>query len=289
MNHVNLSALAAVTLLFGACDSAEPERSSAATTSAVVSTPPSTRVAAWQRQPSIELEPAPEREPAPPPRAEIRPTAVSRRDLPHLLSREPGASHEQYRARTVTFRLFGIQAGDEVPFATLADTSTWATRNIRPGDRLARNLQVVEIGDDAVTIRGAGGLQKLRVGEDVALRLIHHIVDEAAVYRGKHRFDADLEAMRLVRDRYGLGADTSYASKLDHDGVELANVRSDGLLSKLDLRDGDLISRVNDRPVTEENVSQLLETLTTKGTHSLLVVRAHNVLPLKVRVAESEK
>lgn len=283
MNPVNLTALAAVTLLLCACNSTEPERTSANSTDPVVSSTPSADASAWQRLPALQ------REPSPPPGAETPPTAVSRGDLPHLLSREPGASIEQYRARTVTYRLFGVQAGDEVPFATLADTSTWATRNIRPGDRLARNLQVVDIGDDTVTLRGAGGIQKLHVGEDVALRVIHHIVDEAAVYRGKHRFDADVEAMRLVRDRYGLGADAAYASKLDHDGVELTNVRPDGLLAKLDLRDGDLISRVNDGPVTEENVSQLLETLTTVGSHSILVVRAHNVLPLKVRVAESEK
>lgn len=283
MNPVNLSALAAATLLLSACDNGAPTagaRSETAGPSLQVAAPPSTP--AMTQTPDARAPTAGER--LEHPRAERTGVPLTPTEVEQLIVKEPDASADQYRARTATLRLYGIQSGDEVPYATVADTTTWATRDLRVGDRLARNLRVVDIGDETITLRGAGGTQRLRIGEDVSVRLVHHIVDEAAVYRGKHRFDADLDAMRLVRDRYGVGAEATYASMLEQDGVALSNVDPEGLVSKLGLKDGDLVARINGEQVTEANFSRIAETLTTPGTQSIAIVQAHNVLELKVEV-----
>lgn len=209
---------------------------------------------------------------------------VTQTEMTQLLVLEPESVAEDYRGASVTFRLFGTQAGDETPFATLADTRSWQTRDVRPGDLIGRNLRVTAIGESFIELGGRGPSRRVEVGRDVTVRVVRHRVDEAVRYQGRHRFEADASSMQLTRARYGLGATGAFSSHVGHDGVELSEVDPSGLLGKLGLQKGDLIATREGAQVTEANFAELEEALTQPGTVSLTVVRGHSVMSYSVEV-----
>ena len=114
-------------------------------------------------------------------------TRVSESELSGLLAPEPGAAAAAYEARTARYRLFGVQLSPlrSESFATLADTSTWETRNLHLGELLGRNLRVTAITSEGLQLTGPKGSQLLPVGREVSLRVIRHHFDTAALHEGR--------------------------------------------------------------------------------------------------------
>ena len=192
-----------------------------------------------------------------------------------LAAREPGSSPEDYTARTVTLRVFGVQnVGTADAFATVADAGTWATRDYRVGDALGRNLVVRAVEGDALVLAEGGREVRLGVGRDVPLRLVEHAFDGAVSSRGGHDYEVDAGVLSRVRARYGAGA-TGEIVVLDRPAVKLQAVEPRGVFARLGLEEGDLLWSFDGEPVRPENLDRIASALATEGTgpHALDVLR----------------
>jgi hypothetical protein len=192
---------------------------------------------------------------------------VSEAELTSLLAPEPGTEVEEYQATYVRYRLFGVQLS-QVPsesFATLADTATWETRNVRVSELLGRNLRVRAIRPDGLELEGAAGVRLLPVGKDVQVRLIRHRFDAAAVHQGRHWWSVDGQALARLRERYGLGAQAEQMHVFSEPALKLSHVQPGGVLSRLGLREGELLFTLDGRPLTPSGLGTLADRLSQPG------------------------
>ena len=192
---------------------------------------------------------------------------VSEAELSSLLAPEPRAAAAEYEAVPVRYRLFGVQLS-EVPgesFATLADTATWETRNLRVGELLGRNLRVRAIRPEGLELEGSGAGRVLPVGKEATVRLIRHRFDTAAVHQGRHQWKVDSEALARIRDRYGLGARAEPVSQLSEPALRLSHVQPGGVLPRLGLREGDLLFTLDGQPLGPGALGTLADRLAEPG------------------------
>lgn len=203
-------------------------------------------------------------------------TGVSNSELSMLLAPEPGAAAAEYDARTARYRLLGVQLS-QVPaesFATLAETSTWETRNLHVGELLGRNLRVTAITPEGLQLTGTDGTRVLPVGQDVPLRVIRHRFDTAAVYEGRLRWRVKRDVVARVRGRYGVGARAEPVKVFPEPAIRLIQLQKDGVLARLGFREGDLLFSMNGEPLTPDNLGALAERLAQpEGTVRLKVFR----------------
>ncbi len=201
-----------------------------------------------------------------PPR-EPGPGETSEAELSSLLAPEPWAAAAEYEAVPVRYRLFGVQLS-EMPgesFATLADTATWETRNLRVGELLGRNLRVRAIRPEGLELEGAGAGQVLPVGTEATLRLIRHRFDTAAVHQGRHQWKVDSDALARIRDRYGLGARAEPVNVFSEPALRLSQIQPGGVLSRLGLREGDLLFTLDGQGLSASALDTLVDRLAEPG------------------------
>lgn len=182
-----------------------------------------------------------------------------------LVSPVPGAEPGDYRARERTVRLFGVQ-GDP-PFATVADTATWETWNLRVSDTFGRGLRASAVNETIVLEDAEGRALTLARGADVKTRTITHRLDDAAIYEGRATWHVEAAAMKEVLALHGAGAET--ASRLDLFPVpatELVSVDADGAMARLGFRAGDFLF--------ETTVDEVLQAAASSGTFSVSIYRA---------------
>lgn len=199
--------------------------------------------------------------------AEALHTGVSASELSMLQAPEPGAAAADYEARTTRYRLFGVQLS-QVPaesFATLADTSTWETRNLHVGELLGRNHRVTAITPAGLQLTGTEGTRMIPVGLDVPLRVIRHRFDKAAVHEGRLRWKVKGGEVAQLRRRYGLGAQAEPVKVFPEPAIRLILLQEDGVLARLGFREGDLLFSMNGEPLTPDNLGALADRLAEPG------------------------
>jgi hypothetical protein len=195
-------------------------------------------------------------------------TGVSELELSALLAPEPGAAAADYEASTSRYRLFGVQIS-RVPaesFATLAETSTWATRNLHVGELLGRNLRVAAITPAGLQLTGTRGTWVLSVGQDAHLRVIRHRFDKAAVHQGRHRWKVDGGAVAQIRGRYGLGAQAEQVHAFPEPALRLVHLQEGGVLARLGFREGDLLFSMNGKQLTPDDLGAMADQLAEPGS-----------------------
>ncbi|HYH98129.1 hypothetical protein [Hyalangium sp.] len=195
-------------------------------------------------------------------------TGVSESELLTLLTPEPGAAAAEYEASTSRYRLFGVQIS-QVPgesFATLAETSTWATRNLRVGELLGRNLRVTAITSEGLELTGGVSARVLPVGQDVLLRIIRHRFDQAAVHRGRHHWKVDGGAVAQLRSRYGLGVQTEQVTLFLEPAIRLIHLQAEGVFSRLGFREGDLLFSMNGKSLTPDELGAVADRMAEQGS-----------------------
>ncbi|WP_155893519.1 hypothetical protein [Cystobacter fuscus] len=194
-------------------------------------------------------------------------TGVSESELSGLLAPEPGAAAAAYEARTARYRLFGVQLNPvrTESFATLADTSTWETRNLHVGELLGRNLRVTAITSAGLQLTGPKGSQLLPVGREVSLRVIRHLFDTAAVHEGRLHWKVKGSVVSQLRGQYGLGAQAETVTVFPRPALRLTHVQENGVFARLGLHEGDLLLRMNGEPLSPDQLGALADRLSTPG------------------------
>jgi len=182
--------------------------------------------------------------------------AVSPTELKTLFDVEPDSTPEEYEARTVTLRLFGVQR-DDLRGAVFADTSNWRTREVAEGALLARNVRLAAVEEEGVVLElSSGGTLRVDINKDVTVRRIHHVVDNAVEYLGRGRFRVDSStAQALLRER-GLGAQGDHVLLHDTQMLKLVKVDPRGALALWGLESGDLLQGVTELPSLAERISR---------------------------------
>ena len=198
---------------------------------------------------------------------------VSPIEVKALSAPEPGAPAAQYQANIVTLRLLGTQGEGAEASATLADTTTWDTRTYRLGETIGRNLTVVAVRDSELRLSaGSAGVQTVRAGQDVRLRVVEHEFDTAAVDQGQHQWTVKAAVMSRLLIRYGVGATAVPVEYAGLAGVKLAAVQADSVLARLGFQKGDLLLELSGQPVTPQSLA-LLATGATQSKNQVLTVK----------------
>lgn len=205
-----------------------------------------------------------------------------------LTQPEPGAPAAEYSTRTVTLRLFGTQgtaSGEEAsaPYATLADTATWATVNYHFGDAVGRNLRIVAIADDGIELADSlaadSARLRLRAGEDLTVRLVEHRFDRVVLDDGAHQFRLHGGGMAALLRTHGLGATSvrMSAAFAGFQGLQLLRVDPQGALGRMGLASGDRLLAIAGQAATSEALAVLPERLAQPGVVVLTIARSGNV------------
>lgn len=211
-----------------------------------------------------------------------------------LVQPEPGATATEYSVRAVTLRLFGtsgaagVSAGsvDETsaPFATLADTATWATTNYALGETIGRNLRLVAVFEDGIELvdSEAGGARlRLSAGEDLSVRLVEHRFDRAVIDEGQHQFVVNGTGLAGLLASRGLGATLTRmeAAFAGYRGLALVRVDRRGALARLGLNSGDRLLAIDGESATADGLAAWQARLQSAqpGTFLLTVGRGGSV------------
>lgn len=221
--------------------------------------------------------------------------ALALRVLPSTLAQpEPGATATEYSVRAVTLRLFGTSgaaggpagAADETsaPFATLADTATWATTNYALGETIGRNLRLVAVFEDGIELvdSEAGGARlRLSAGEDLSVRLVEHRFDRAVIDEGQHQFVVNATGLAGLLASRGLGATLTRmeAAFAGYRGLALVRVDRRGALARLGLVSGDRLLAIDGEAATADGLAALQARLqaTQPGSFLLTISRGGSV------------
>lgn len=209
---------------------------------------------------------------------------VSSDELSRLFAPEANAKASDYRAQTQTFRVLGTQAEGEERFVTLADTTSWETRNVAVGDLIARNLKVVAVDDAGATIDTAFGRVTVQIGQDLPLRQIRHRFDLAASYQGRLTWQVDSANLKALRAKHGIGATAAEQDVFPDPSIQLVTVDPKGVFAKLGLKEGDLLFTANGQKVAPDGLEALADQLQTAGTVTLTVYREGAVETLTYNV-----
>jgi hypothetical protein len=195
-----------------------------------------------------------------------RPAPITAAEMRTLAAPEPGASTDDYQSRTVTLRVFGVQhPGTPEAFATVADATTWATRDYRVGDTIGRSLVVRAVEPDALVLASGEDEIRLGVNVDVAVRVVEHAFDTAVAARGGHDYDVDAGALSRARARYGTGS-AGATAVLDGAGVKLGALAPAGVLARLGFQAGDVLWTFDGQPIAPQDLDRVVGTIASGGT-----------------------
>ena len=205
---------------------------------------------------------------------------VTASEVRALTAAEPGAPPAEYKPRPVTLRLLGTQGEGELASATLTDTATWHARTYKLGETVGRSLKLAAITESAIELAGgpAGELtgdapaRKVRVGEEVQLRLVEHEFDTAAVDKGEHQWTVRAAAMARLLGRYGVGATAAPIEFAGLAGVKLGPVQPGSALARLGFQGGDLLFEVGGQPATPASL-EALAAETTQSRSQVVTVK----------------
>lgn len=196
---------------------------------------------------------------------------VTKQEVAALAVPEEGAPASEYVAHPTTFRLFGTQGEGATAFATLADTSSWDTSNIRVGETIGRSLQLVSVSDagiellDTTTREG----RMVRSGEDISVRVIEHEFDRAAVESSEHVFHTHARSLARIEARYGIGTSCETVSFAGQSPCKVGVVAKNSVAARLGLQPGDLLLGADGSPVTPSNLASQLHRLGEQQSQSL--------------------
>jgi len=202
------------------------------------------------------------------------------REARALVNAEPGAAATEYRSRNVTLRLFGTQAADDEgsAFATLADTTTFATQNYRLGETIGRNLKLYAIRDSGIELVDVvtGMHRTVEAGQDFTARIIEHDFDRAALDQGQHQWTVKGRSMARLAARYGLGSTVVPMERAfgDWQGVKLGAVDRRGVLGRLGLIEGDLLLAIDGREASVATTAALSGRFAEQQSQVLLLTIA---------------
>lgn len=201
-------------------------------------------------------------------------TGISDAELDSLVDPVAGATAADYRARERTLRVFGVQGSPA--FATVTDTRTWQTWNLRDGETLGRGLRAKLTGATLELADADGNAISLARGAaDVDARTIAHRLDEAAVYEGRSRWRVDAASMKEIDVAKGAGAEA--VQRLDLfpvPAVELVAVDPAGTLGHLGFRAGDFLFEMNGEPLDWQHLDVLVAAASEPGTFTVAMYRA---------------
>jgi hypothetical protein len=203
-----------------------------------------------------------------------------------VLHAVPNASPSDYHLTTQTFRLFGTTPNaDGGGFATFADKSTWATKNVAVGDWLSRNYQVASVGKGVVTLRGASGTSTLKAGKELTIDALYHRFDTAAVYQGKNVWQIDGKTFADIHAAYGAGAvgqDRSGVGPTAAIGtvstVVLTSIDPNGVLAHAGLRPSSVLMALNGTTLHAADLDTVATALTKSGTTVSLTISEHGAV-----------
>ena len=195
----------------------------------------------------------------------------------------PGAVAADYHLTTQTFRLFGTTPNaDGGGFATFADKSTWATKNVAVGDWLARNYQVASIAKGSITLRSASGTTTLKAGKELTIRGLYHRFDTASSYQGKNAWTVDGKTMSDIEARYGAGATADERSGMGPTAaigslttVVLTSVDPDGALAHAGLHEGSVLIALDGTQLHGGDLDTVAKAFTKSGTTVSLTISEH--------------
>jgi hypothetical protein len=215
-------------------------------------------------------------------------SASSGADLSAALSSQvlhavPGAVASDYHMATQTFRLFGTTPNaDGGGFATLADKSTWSTKNVAVGDWLSRNYQVASVSKGSITLRGASGTTTLKSGKELTINALYHRFDTASSYQGKNAWTVDGKTMADIQAKYGAGATADERSGTGPTAaigsittVVLSNVDPDGALAHAGLHDGSVLVALDGTQLHKGDLDTVATAFTKSGSTVSLTISEH--------------
>ena len=214
----------------------------------------------------------------------VRDLPITEEEHDSLVDPVPGAEIGDYHAYERTLRVFGTQGSPA--FATLTDVKTWQSWNLRPGDTLGRGLRVADVKDGTLSLVDANGRAvTIARGSDVQVRTIAHRLDDASLYEGRATWRVEAASMREVLDASGPGVMAELRDDLlPVPLTELVAVHPEGVLGRLDLREGDFLIALDGESFTPALVDTLAARATTPGTFTLTVFRASAPGPRTYRV-----
>lgn len=203
--------------------------------------------------------------------------AVDEAEVRSLAAPEPGASAGEYQRRVVTLRLFGTQGGGsgEAAFATIAETDTWQTRDVRIGQTLGRNLVLTAVTSEGVRLRDGARSLWVPVGADLPTALIEHQYDRAVRDEGEHVYSVQPALLKRLLARYGFGGAAEQVTLADQPALRLSAVAPGGLLQRLGFAEGDLIFAVDGEAPTPAGLQPALARLLQPESGAVLVRVAH--------------
>lgn len=204
--------------------------------------------------------------------------AVDEAEVRSLAAPEPGASAGEYQRRAVTLRLFGTQVAEgsgEAAFATIAETDTWQTRDVRVGQTLGRNLVLTAVASEGVRLRDGARSLWVPVGGDLPASLIEHQYDRAVRDEGEHVYSVQPAVLGRLLARYGFGGAAEQVTLAEQPALRLSAVAPGGLLQRLGFAEGDLIFAVDGEPPTPAGLQPALARLLKPESGAVLVRVAH--------------
>jgi hypothetical protein len=203
-----------------------------------------------------------------------------------VLHAEPGSVPSDYHLAALSLRLFGTQPNaDGGGYATIADKSTWQTKNVAVGDWLTRNYQLAAVTKDGVTLRGAAGNVTLASGKDMSISALYHRFDTAAVYQGKNVWQIDGKTFADIHAAYGAGAvgqDRSGVGPTAAIGtvstVVLTSIDPNGVLAHAGLRPSSVLMALNGTTLHAADLDTVATALTKSGTTVSLTISEHGAV-----------
>lgn len=201
---------------------------------------------------------------------------VTPKEVAALAVPEQGASASEYVAHPTTLRLFGTQGEGSTAFATLADTSSWDTSNVRVGETIGRSLQLVSVSDAGIELYDTTTQERrtVRSGEDFGVRVIEHEFDRAAVESAEHVFHTHARSLARIEARYGTGTSCESVSFAGQTSCKVGVVAKNSLAARLGLQTGDLLLSADGAAVTPSNLASLLHRLSEEQSQSLQLAMA---------------
>lgn len=201
---------------------------------------------------------------------------VSEREVSALAVAEPGAKATEYSARSATLRLFGTQGEGAAAFATLADTATWDTSNVRVGETMGRSLKLVAVRESAIEIvdTTTNSRRTVRAGEDLTVRVIEHEFDRAARETGEHVFHISASSLARVASRYGIGTTCESVELATYTPCKVTAVAKNSLAARVGLQAGDLLISADGVTVTPDNLGTILRGLGESRSQSVQLTLA---------------
>lgn len=205
---------------------------------------------------------------APPTTLEPGERQITPDELESIIDPIPEAGIDSYRALAITYRSYGSNM--EALSAVVTRTDLWQSQTVHVGDTLARNLRVVAINPDSVTLENGSGEQlSLPTNQDVTIDAINHDIDVAVRAELGHRYTVTAPYLAQANQLVGLGADafSEHIDQLGHGALQITSIDKGGVIDRLGFEKGDIIVTINGQPADQGagSLNQLVRLLASGG------------------------